>query len=113
LASDFFGAVPAGGAAYLLSPIIHDWDEQHCLTILRQCHRAMAPDGILLMVETVLPAGDAPHSGKVLDLLMPTVPGGMERTADEYAALLAAAAFRLTCIVPTASAVGIVEAVPA
>jgi hypothetical protein len=73
----------------------------------------MGPEGCLLLVETVLPPGDAPHPGKLLDLLMLTVPGGVERTADEYTALLAAASFRLTQIVPTASAVSLVEAVPA
>jgi hypothetical protein len=105
--------VPPGGDAYVLSHIIHDWDEAQCLTILRHCHRAMGPEGCLLLVETVLPPGDAPHPGKLLDLLMLTVPGGVERTADEYTALLAAASFRLTRIVPTASAVSLVEAVPA
>jgi hypothetical protein len=73
----------------------------------------MGQTGRLLIVETVLPPGNTPHPGKVLDLLMLTVPGGVERTADEYAALLAAASFRLRRIVPTASAVSIVEAVPA
>jgi ubiquinone/menaquinone biosynthesis C-methylase UbiE len=112
-AGDFFTAVPAGGDAYLLSHVIHDWDEEECLTILRHCHRAMGQDGCLLLVETMLPPGDAPHPGKMLDLLMLTVPGGMERTAEEYATLLAAASFRLTRIVPTSSAVSIVEAIPA
>jgi hypothetical protein len=113
MAGDFFAAVPPGGDAYLLSHIIHDWDEAQCLTILRHCHHAMEPDGCLLLAETVLPPGDTPHPGKLLDLLMLTVPGGRERTADEYAALLAAASFRLTRIIPTASAVSIVEAIPA
>ena len=113
MAGDFFASVPPGGDAYLLSHIIHDWDEAQCLTILRQCHRAMGPDSCLLLVETVLPPGDTPHPGKLLDLLMLTVPGGRERTADEYAALLAAASLRLTRIVPTASSVSIVEAVAA
>ena len=112
-AGNFFVEVPPGGDVYVLSHIIHDWDEAQCLTILRHCHQAMGPDGCLLLVETVLPPGDALHPGKLLDLLMLTVPGGVERTADEYTALLAAASFRLTRIVPTASAVSLVEAVPA
>jgi hypothetical protein len=112
VAGDFFAAVPAGGDAYVLSHIIHDWDEAQCLTLLQCCHRAMGQQGRLLIVETVLPPGDTPHPGKVLDLLMLTVPGGMERTAEEYAALLEAVSFRLTRIVPTLSAVSIVEAVP-
>jgi len=109
---DFFAAVPAGGDAYLLSHILHDWDEEQCLTILRRCHQAMGQNGCLLIVEMVLPPRDAPHPGKLIDLLMLTVTGGVERTAEEYAALLEAASFRLTRIVPTTSAVSIVEAVP-
>lgn len=112
-AGDFFVAVPGGGDAYVLSHIIHDWDETRCLTILRHSRQAMGPDGCLLIIEMVLPPGDAPHPGKLLDLLMLTLPGGMERTAEEYEALLAAASFLLRRIVSTASAVSIVEAVPA
>jgi hypothetical protein len=113
LSGDFFAAVPSGSDAYLLSHIIHDWDERRCGALLRHCRRAMDTQGRLLIVEAVLPAGDAPHPGKVLDLVMLTVPGGMERTEEEYAALLAKASFRLTRIVPTASPVSIVEAIPA
>jgi O-methyltransferase domain/Dimerisation domain len=112
-AGDFFATVPAGGDAYMLSRVIHDWDEQRCIELLHRCHRAMGPEGRLLLVETVLPPGDAPHPGKLLDLQMLVAPGGMERTANEYAALLAQASFRMTHVVPTASPVSIVEAVPA
>ena len=66
----FFERVPAGGDAYLLSHIIHDWSEEKCLTILRNCRRAMRPDGRILIVETVLPEGDTPHQGKLQDLVM-------------------------------------------
>ena len=76
---DFFESVPAGGDAYVLSHIIHDWSEDQCLTILGHCRRAMKPDGRLLIVETVIPAGDTPHPGKVLDMVMLVVPGGQER----------------------------------
>ena len=82
---DFFERVPAGGDAYVLSHIIHDWSEEQCLTILGHCRRAMKPDGRLLIVEMVLPAGDAPHPGKVLDMVMLVVPGGQERTKPSTA----------------------------
>lgn len=108
----FFESVPAGGDAYLLSHVIHDWSESQCLEILGHCRRAMKPDGRLLLVEMVLPPGDAPHPGKILDIVMLVLPGGQERTGDEYAALLAKAGFRLSRIVPTASAVSVVEAMP-
>ena len=111
-AGDFFETVPAGGDAYLLSHIIHDWNEEQCLTILGHCRKVMKPDGRLLIVETVLPTGDTPHQGKVQDMVMLVVPGGQERTEAEYASLLGKAGFRLQRVVPTESVVSVVEAVP-
>ena len=95
-AGDFFETVPAGGDAYLLSHIIHDWNEDQCLSILGHCRKVIKPDGRLLIVEMVLPAGDTPHPGKMLDMVMLVVPGGQERTEAEYAALLGKAGFRLS-----------------
>lgn len=109
---DFFECVAAGGDMYLLSHIIHDWNEAQCLTILGHCRRAIAPDGRLLIVETVLPTGDTPHQGKVQDMVMLVVPGGQERTEAEYASLLDKAGFRMQRVVPTESVVSVVEAVP-
>jgi hypothetical protein len=108
----FFERVPAGGDAYLLSHIIHDWSEAQCLTILKHCREAMGPDGRLLIVETMLPEGDVPHQGKIQDLVMMVVPGGQERTEAEYAALFSKAGFQLRRVVPTSSVVSIVEGVP-
>ena len=107
---DFFERVPAGGDAYLLSHIIHDWNEDQCLTILGNCRKAMKPGARLLIVEFVLPEGDTPHFGKVADMVMLTIPGGEERTAAEYRVLLAAAGLKVTHVYPTASDVSIVEA---
>jgi len=106
----FFENIPAGGDAYVLSHVIHDWNEEQCLTILGNCRRAMKAGGRLLLVEMVLPAGDIPHPGKMLDMIMLVAPGGQERTEAEYGALLQKAGLRLTRVVPTASAVSIVEA---
>ena len=106
----FFENIPAGGDVYLLSHIIHDWSEAQCLTILGNCRRAMRPTGRLLLIEMVLPDDGAPHPGKLLDLMMLVGPGGQERTGREYDALFAKAGFRLARIVPTASAVSVVEA---
>lgn len=109
-AGDFFERVPTGGDAYILSHIIHDWSEQQCLVILGNCRKAMKPGSTLLIVESVLPEGNQPHFGKLLDMVMLVMPGGEERTEPEYAALLAKAGFRLTRVVPTESAVSVVEA---
>ncbi len=110
---DFFKSVPPGGDAYLLSHIIHDWNEEQCLTILGNCKKAMKPGSRLLLVEMVLPEEDVPHPGKMLDIVMLVVPGGRERTAPEYADLLGKAGFRVQRVVPTESPVSVVEAVPA
>jgi hypothetical protein len=84
-----------------------------CLTIFGHCRRAMKRDGRLLLIEMVLPPGNAPHPGKMLDRMMLVGPGGQERTAGEYGQLLAKAGFRLNRIVPTESAASVVEALPA
>jgi hypothetical protein len=100
----FFQTVPSGGDAYLLSHIIHDWSEEQCLTILGNCRRAMAPASRLLIIEMVLPEGNVPHFGKILDLMMLVGPGGRERTEPEYRELLGKAGFRLNKLFPTTSA---------
>ncbi len=108
----FFESVPATTGAYLLSHIIHDWSEAQCLTILGNCRRAMKPNSRLLIIEMVLPTGNTPHPGKMLDIIMLTFAGGQERTEPEYRELLQKAGFRLTQVVPTESAVSVVEALP-
>jgi len=110
--TDFFAGVPPGGDVYLLSHVIHDWTEDQCVEILGNCRRVMSHTSRLLIVEMVLPSGDTPHPGKLLDLAMLVMPGGQERTEGEYAALLRRAGFELVRVVPTRSAVSVVEAVP-
>ncbi len=110
-AGDFFQTVPSGGDAYILSHILHDWDDEQCLRILDQCRKAMRPDSRLLIVEMVLPPGDAPHPGKILDMVMLVLVGGLERTEAEYRHLLDRAGLRLSRVVPTQSPVSVVEAV--
>jgi len=109
----FFESIPSDGDAYLMSHIIHDWDEAKCLDILGNCRRAMNGRGRLLLVEMVIPPGDEMHPAKLLDVTMLMATGGRERTADEYRALYTKARFELTRVVPTASAVSVVEGRPA
>jgi ubiquinone/menaquinone biosynthesis C-methylase UbiE len=105
----FFDCVPPGADAYIMRHIIHDWDEDKCLTILRNCHRAMQPTSKLLVIESVIPPGNEPFHGKFLDLVMLLIPGGKERTENEYRNLFERAGFQLTRIVSTRSEVSIVE----
>lgn len=109
----FFESVPAGSDLYLLSHILHDWSEEQCLTILANCHRAMAPSSRLLIIEMVLTEGNDFHPGKVLDMTMLATTPGQERTESEYRALLEKAGFKLNRVIPTNSAISIVEALPA
>jgi len=92
------------GDAYLLSHIIHDWDDERSVAILRTIRRAAEPGARLLVVEAVIPPLNAPSFGKLLDLEMLVLPGGVERTETEYRGLFAAGGFRLTRVVPTAVA---------
>lgn len=108
---DFFATIPEGADAYFLRHIIHDWDDARALTILRNIRRAM-PDGArLLVVEHVLPPGNDPSFGKLLDLNMLLLPGGMERTEAEFRKLYGEAGFRLTRVVPTQGDLSVVEGV--
>jgi hypothetical protein len=109
---DFFESVPTGGDLYTLKWIIHDWDDERSVAILKSCRRAMGPAAKLLLLEAVIPPGNAPMLGKFLDLNMMVITGGKERTEREFAALLAEAGFRLTRVIPTKSPVSIVEATP-
>jgi hypothetical protein len=115
VAGSFFDSVPAvaatGPAAYFMRHIIHDWEDERSLSILRNCHRAMREDARLLVVESVIPLGNEPFNGKFLDLVMLLIPGGKERTEDEYRTLFAQAGFKLTKIVATGPEVSVIEAV--
>ncbi|QDT55990.1 Multifunctional cyclase-dehydratase-3-O-methyl transferase TcmN [Caulifigura coniformis] len=109
IGGSFFESVPPGADAYLMRHIIHDWDDEKSLAILRNVHRAMSSTARLLLVEGVIPPGNDPSFGKLLDLTMLTIPGGKERTSAEYQALFEAAGFELVRIVPTAAEVSVIE----
>jgi ubiquinone/menaquinone biosynthesis C-methylase UbiE len=109
---DFFKAVPAGGDAYIMKWIIHDWEDQKAITILKNCRQHMQPDSRLLIVDCVVPENDAPDFSKTFDLNMMVMTGGKERTKAEFEELLAAAEFKLLRVIPTDLPPCIVEAQP-
>jgi O-methyltransferase domain/Dimerisation domain len=109
VAGSFFEIVPPGADAYLMRHIIHDWDDDESLTILRNCRQALPRGGKLLVVEGIVPPGNEPSLSKFFDLSMMVLPGGMERTEHEYRQLFTAAGFRLTKIVPTRTWVSVIE----
>jgi hypothetical protein len=116
VAGDVFTSVPAGGDAYILKWVIHDWDDEHGLTILRNCHRAMTEDARLLLIERVVPEPidltPETQSTLLADLNMLLLTGGHERTAAEYRALLRAAGFSLARILPATTRLSVIEATP-
>ena len=108
---DFFASVPAGGDAYIMNHITHDWKDERALKILQNCHRAMTEGGRLLVVEMVLPEGNTPSLGKFMDLQMLLFLHSYERTEAEYSSLYQRAGFKLTSIVPTLSPYSVIEGV--
>lgn len=109
---DFFDAVPDGGDAYLLRFILHDWSDEESVKILSNIRKAIPADGTLLIIENVIPEGNAPHLGKLLDLIMMTIVHGVERTRGEYTDLLAQGGFHLEQIVPTEAPTSVLVARP-
>ncbi|MFE2869592.1 methyltransferase [Embleya sp. NPDC059259] len=105
---DFFASVPAGDI-HLLKRILHDWDDEQCVRILRNCRRAMGPRGRVLVVDAVLPQGNEPHQGKTLDLMMMASLVGRERTEADFARLFDAADLRLNRVIATPTVLSIVE----
>jgi len=105
---DFFAEVPAGGDAYLLSRVIHDWDDADARDILARCREAMAPSARLLLVEAIVPelAVDGPEAIR-MDVHMLMLFGARERTDAEYRALLESAGFDLERVVATGSPAGL------
>ncbi|MFJ5281400.1 methyltransferase [Streptomyces parvulus] len=111
--ADLFGPVPAGGDAYVLKHIVHDWPEERALEILRNVRAAMPPQGRLLLMEMVVPdKANAAHASKLVDLWLMLLVGGRERTAGQYGQLLAKAGFCLERVVQTPAAISVVEASP-
>ena len=112
ITGDFFQGVPTGGDIYLLSAILHNWNDTEAIRILRTLRQAMAPGGKLLIVELVVPERvSGPSPGVELDLLMWVLFNGYERTEAQFRTILEAAGFRLNRIIPTKTPRPIVEAV--
>jgi O-methyltransferase len=110
-AGDFFADALPSADLYLLMDLLHDWDDSDAARILTAVRRAARPRSRLLIIETLVPEIPGPHFGKTLDIIMLAVTRGRERTEAQHAALLAAAGFELTRVLPTASQYSIAEAV--
>lgn len=110
---NFFEEIPVVADVYLLKHTIHDWYDDNCEKILSNIRKVMPDDARVLIVEAVIPEGNEPHFGKIIDLEMLLSPGGVERTAAEFTELLERSGFALNRIIETPSPIGIVAAVKA
>jgi hypothetical protein len=109
IGGDFFEEVPDGGDVYVLAVVVHDWTDEPATAILASCRRAMPDDARILLVEQVIPDGDAFHQSKLDDLNMLVTCRGRERSADEFRALFARAGLELTRILPTSWQWSVIE----
>jgi len=106
----FFESVPAGGDVYLLKHILHDWNDDECVKILRNVREAMVLDGRVVVVEMLITDKGPPSDAPLVDLNMLVMLTGKERTTDEFAALFAKAGLKLHAVTPTQSPVAVIEA---
>jgi hypothetical protein len=109
---DFFESVPSGADAYIMKYILHDWNDELSHTLLSNIRKSIDKNGTLLAVDNVIPAGNDPHWGKLLDINMLVLTGGKERTEKEFRELYRRAGFELTRVVPTQCPLSIVEGKP-
>jgi predicted O-methyltransferase YrrM len=109
---DFFASVPAGGDAYLLSMVLHDWDDARAALILANARRAMGQQGKVVVIDAVLPEDGSHHDGRLRDLIMLAVHGGRERTETQFRALFAQAGLRHAQTLAPGASTGVVVAVP-
>ena len=110
IGGDFFKGVPAGADAYMAKGIIHDWSDEAALQILKNCRRAILPDGTLLLVESVLTLSTDPATA-LMDMLMMVLTSGRERTESEFRSLLQEAGFSMVQVI-RAARVSIIESRP-
>jgi SAM-dependent methyltransferase len=110
---DFFKQIPDGADVHILKHIIHDWDDERASLILRNCHRALRPNGRIVLVEMIIPADNSPSPAQFIDLNMLVLLGGRERSEAEYETLLRSAGFKTPRLIPTGSPFFIIEAEPA
>lgn len=111
---DFFERVPGGGDVYLLSRILHDWDDDDCVRILTNCRRAMGPNSRLLIVERLLPGPNTSSLAHEFDVhMMVVAPGGRERDLASFERLLNRAGLTHSTVIPLVFDVSIVDCQPA
>lgn len=108
----FFESIPRGGDAYIFKNVIHNWDDERAMQILLNCRKAIPSEGRILVAEMIIPSDNSPFFGKIMDIEMLVIPGGVERTENEFRELFARANFNLKQIIPTGLPHSILEGIP-
>ncbi len=108
---NFLDSVPTGADMYVMKRILMDWSDDDCVRLLRHCRDAMTPDGRVLTLNVVLPPGNQPHPGKIIDVFLMLQLRGRERTEDEFRDLYRRDGLRLSRIVANPSMLAVVEGV--
>ena len=112
VAVDMFEGVPESGDAYIMANVIHDWDDERSIRLLRNCREAMQSNGKVLLVEMVISPRNQPHLSKLVDIeMLVMTDGGKERSERDYQALYEAAGLQLTKVIPTESPWSVLEGV--
>jgi len=110
---NFFKKVPSGADLYILSNILHDWPEEQCKIILKNCYNAMTLKSKLLVIEMIIPSGNKFSISKLLDMEMLVITGGAERTEKEFVKLFNLSGFKISQIIPTQEDIFIIEVIKA
>ena len=113
VAGDFFKGMTPGGDLYVMKFILHDWSDDQCVTILTNIRKGLAPGGKVLVAEQIVGGPNQPDPAKWMDLHMMAMPGGRERTEEEYVSLFQRAGLRLSRATPTSCGLRLLEAVAA
>jgi hypothetical protein len=116
VSGNFFQSVPPGGDAYILKSVIHDWDRERSLRILRNCRQAMRPTARLLVIEPIVPerlgTSAADQAVARSDLTMLIAHAAQERTEGEFRDLLSASGFEVSRLLAVGGGFSLIEALP-
>jgi SAM-dependent methyltransferase len=109
LSGDFFESVPKGADAHIMSFIIHDWDDESSIKILKNCHRALPEGGRVFIAENIIGLPNEQSLGKLIDIEMLVMTTGKERTEKEFKVLLEKSGFNFLGITKTPGPLSIVS----
>lgn len=112
ISGDFFDDITIQADTFIMKQVLHDWNDEECVSILRNCCQTMNGQAKLLIIERLIGAAGQTVLTHNLDITMMTVPGGRERSEQEYANLLDQSGMKISRTIPMGLEMNILEAVP-